>query len=143
MSRSSSRRIVALATLLFAAILLSACGGSKVKPDLAKPAEIPAGYDVTILAEKDNQFDFNEAPLTAEDLKSALRYLKDENRPVATVLLKRSEKQKIKNEHIIALARIAYQMGFKAYMEDDGEVSEIRAELKEPENETKTPEAGK
>lgn len=129
-----------LAALTVAAVLLVACGRGRTKSDFVQSADIPAGFDVTLLADKDNQFDYEGAPLTVEDLRSALRYRKDESLPISTVLLKRGEKQKIKNEHIIALARIAYQMSFKAYMEDDGSISEIRAQLKEPEKESEKPE---
>jgi hypothetical protein len=51
---------------------------------------------------------------------------------MATVLLKRGEKEKIKNEHIVALARIAFTMKFKAYIEEKGEIAEVRAEAKQP-----------
>jgi cellulose biosynthesis protein BcsQ len=128
----SSWKLVALALV---ALLLVACGHGRSKPDVIAAADAPAGFDVTLVAAKDNQFDYEGAPLTIEDLRSALRYRQEQSLPMATVLLKRAEKQKIKNEHIIALARIAFQMKFKAYMEDDGQVSEIRAQLKDPENE--------
>jgi hypothetical protein len=141
MSNRASKRLPYLVAVLLLAVLLGACGGRRSKNDIVQAADIPSGFDVTILADKDNQFDYDGAPLTAEDLKSALRYRKDENLPVATVLMKRGEKQKIKNEHIVALARIAYQMGIKAYIQEkSGEISEIRAQLKEPE-EDKKPEA--
>jgi hypothetical protein len=128
-SIGSSWKLVALA---FAALLLAACGRGRNKPDTVINANIPAGFDVTLIADKDSQFDYDGAPLTTEDLKSALRYRQEESLPMATVLLKRGEKQKIKNEHIIALARIAYQMKFKAYMEEGDEIAEIQAQLKEP-----------
>ena len=128
MSNHSCRRILALAMLAFAAVLMSACHRGGAKAELEQAANIPSGFDITVLSEKDNTFDYDGAPLTAEDLKSALRYRKDESLPVATVLLKRGEKQKIKNEHIIALARIAYQLGIKAYVDEKGEISEIRAQ---------------
>lgn len=135
-----SRHVLALIAL---ALLLAACGG-RVKPDMLQPANIPSGFDVTIVADKDNQFDFEGAPLTEEDLKSALRYRKDESLPVANVLIKRGEKQKITNQHIISLARIAYQLGIKAFMQEkNGEISEIRAQAKEPEGGSPKPEAGK
>lgn len=137
LSTGSSWKLLALVA---AAVLLAACGKGRTKADFVPSEDIPAGFDVTLLADKDNQFDYDGAPLTVEDLRSALRYRKDESLPMSTVLLKRGEKQKVKNEHIIALARIAYQMGFKAYMEEDGQISEIRAQLKEPEKEPAKPD---
>ena len=90
-------------------------------------SNIPTAFDVTLLADKDGQFDFDGAPLTTEDLKGAFRYRQEESLPMATVLLKRGEKQKIKKEHISALARVAQEMKFRAYMlEADGKISELQ-----------------
>jgi hypothetical protein len=126
----SSLRVGAL---LLSAVLLVACGGGAAnKPDLVQQADIPSSFDVTLIADKDSQFDFDGAPLTAEDLKSAFRYRQEEKLPMASVILKRGEKQKVKNEHVIALARIAYEMKFKAFIEEkDGTISEVRAQLKD------------
>ena len=144
MRNVSNLRSLSAALVFVAAALLSACGGRAVKGSLAQPAVVPAGFDVTIIADKDNQFDLDGAPLTEEDLRSALRYRKDQNLPVASVLMKRGEKEKIKNEHIIALARIAYQLNIKAYIQDkSGEISEIRAQLKESDETAQKPQASK
>lgn len=129
-SIGSTWKLMALALV---AVLLVACGGRRTKSDAVVPnADIPAGFDVTLVADKDNQFDYDGAPLTNEDLKSALRYRQEQSLPMGTVLLKRGEKEKIKNEHIVALARIAFAMKFKAYIEEKGEIAEIRAEAKQP-----------
>jgi len=129
-SINTSWRLIALA---LAAVLPVACGGGRTKPDTVKSADNPAAFDVTLIADKDNQFDYDGAPLTEEDLKSALRYRQEQSLPMTSVLLKRGEKEKIKKEHIIALARVAYQMHFKAYMQEkDGQISEILAQAKEP-----------
>lgn len=123
-----------LVALACTAVLLAACFGSgRSKPDPVQAADIPSSFDVTLIADKDNQFDFDGAPLTEEDLKSALRYRQEESLPMATVLIKRGEKEKIKNTHIVSLARVAYQMHFKAYMlEKNGQISQILAQAKEP-----------
>jgi len=123
-------------TLRFGALLLlagflAACGGGGARPDKVQEANVPSSFDVTLLAEKDTQFDFEGAPLNAQDLQSAFRYRQEEKLPMTTVLMKRGEKQKVKSEHIIALARIAYTMKFKAYVEDDGVISEIQARAKD------------
>lgn len=94
------------------------------------PANVPDTFDVTLLADKDGQFDFDGAPLTSEDLKSALRYRQELALPVATVLLKRGEKEKIKGDHIGALARIAHELGIKAYLEEGSTISELRVRVK-------------
>lgn len=133
MSRLFRRRLPVIAASLAILLLLAACGGGGVKPDsIAPAADVPKSFDVTLVADKDGQFDFDGAPLTAQDLTSALRYRKDEKLPMATVLLKRGDSEKIKNTHIVALARIAFELGFRAWMLDDGTYSEVRAVLKNP-----------
>lgn len=127
----SSLRVGAL---VLAGVLLAACGRGGTKADVVQAANVPASFDVTVLAEKDTQFDFDGAPLTAEDLKSAFRYRQEEKLPMGSVILKRGEKEKVKNEHIIALARIAYEMKFSAFVQDkDGTISEVRAKAKDSE----------
>ena len=145
MSNRASKRMPYVAALLFLTVLLAACGG-RTKGDVIQAANVPSSFDVTLIAEKDTTFDFDGAPLTEEDLKSALRYRKDQNLPIATVLLKRGEKQKVKNEYIVALARVAYQMNIRAFIQEQvgGEISEIRAQAKEPDEQAKPkPEAAK
>jgi len=145
MSNSASKRMPYVAALLFLTVLLAACGG-RTKGDVIQAANVPTSFDVTLIAEKDTTFDYEGAPLTEEDLKSALRYRKDQNLPIATVLLKRGEKQKIKNDYIVALARVAFQMNIRAFIQeqDGGEISEVRAQVKEPEEPAKPkPEAAK
>lgn len=118
-----------LAVIALAVSLLAACGGGgTTKIDAVQAANIPSAFDVTILADKDDQFDFDGAPLTSEDLRAAFRYRLEESLPMSTVLLKRGEKQKIKNSHINTLAGIAHEMKFKAFMlESDGKISELEA----------------
>ena len=120
-------RPLALAAFATATLMLGACHrGGNVAPDQVRAANVPASFDVTLLADKSNQFDFDGAPLTVEDLRSAFRYRLEEHLPMSTVLLKRGEKQKITKEHISSLARVSLEMKFKAYMlEKDGGISEI------------------
>ena len=145
MRNLSCKRIAWLAALLCAtAFVLSACGGRGVSKDLVTQASnIPASFDVTLIADKDTQFDYEGAPLTEEDLRSALRYRKEQNLPVSTVIVKRGEKERIKNEHVVSLARVAYQLNIRAFMQaKDGTISELRAQSKEDESAPK-PAAGK
>lgn len=132
LSIGTSFKCVALALALS---MLAACGGrGNAKHDIARAANIPASFDVTILADKDSQFDYDGAPLTAQDLQSAFRYRQEESLPMSSVLLKRGEKQKVKAEHETALARIANQMKFKAFVEEkNGEISELQAVTKDGE----------
>ena len=146
MPNRASRRILNLAALSLLIVLLAACGGGPTKGDILQAANIPPSFDVTIYAAKDNQFTYDGAPLTEEDFKSALRYRKEQNLPIATILMKRSDDQKVKSEHVISLARVAYQMNVKAYVQEkDGTISEIRAQVKDAEEQPKPKpaEAGK
>ena len=148
MRNTRSANLFRAAALAAAAAFLAAChGGAKnVAADKVRAENVPASFDVTLQAAKDNQFDYdpqggnNGAPLTVEDLRGALRYRLEEHLPVHTVLLKRAEKQRITKEHIAYLARIAQEMHFTAYMlEKDGGISELvptgrGAEPAEPDN---------
>ncbi|HOX71229.1 MAG TPA: hypothetical protein PLR28_06930 [Dokdonella sp.] len=123
-----------LLILLLVVLALAACaGGRKTAANLA-PVVVPPTFDVTLVAAKEGQFDYQNVPLTAEDLRAALNFRKEQSLPMATVLLTRGEKQKVKDNHIVALARVAVALGFKAYVNDDGEINEIRTTVKSAEN---------
>ena len=150
MRHLSGRRIVTWAALALFAFALAACGGRVNKELIAQGSNVPPSFDVTLIADKDNQFDYdptggtNGAPLTEEDLRSALRYRKEQNLPCETVIVKRGEKERIKNEHIIALARVAYQLKMRAFMQaKDGTISELVAQTKTDETAAKPAESGK
>ena len=129
------KRILGWAALVALAFVVAACGGRVNKDLVTQAANIPSSFDVTLIADKDNQFDYDGAPLTEEDLRSALRYRKEQNLSCATVIVKRGEKERIKNEHIIALARVAYQLKMRAFMQaKDGTISELVAQTKTDEN---------
>jgi hypothetical protein len=121
-SRSFAR--LCLSGAFFA--MLAACGGRDTRPDGARSVDVPATFDVTILAEKDGQFDYEQVPFTAIDLRSALNYRKEQGLPMETVLLKRSEKQKVKDAHVVVIARLSVDLKFKAFVDEDGEINEIR-----------------
>ena len=71
----------------------------------------------------------------------ALRYRKEQNLPCETIIVKRGEKERIKNEHIVSLARVAYQLKMRAFMQaKDGTISELLAQAKEDDT-SKTPPA--
>lgn len=118
-------KILQRLTLLSLVAVLAACGGG-VKDASVRPVNVPSSFDVTLIAEKDDQFDFQEVPLTGQELRSALNYRKEQSLPMSTVLLKRGEKQRVKDSHLVTLARIAVALGFTAYVEEKGEINEIR-----------------
>ncbi len=124
------RHFISLARLpavLLGIVLLAACGHDAIRPNAVQAINIPSAFDVTLLADKDNQFDFDGAPLTPMDLRSAFRYRQEESLPMSTVLLKRGEKQKVRKQHLSALLLIAQEMHFKVYvLEKGGEISELQ-----------------
>ena len=117
-------KIVLLALLLGA---LAACGRDDIKSGTSVAGSAPAQYDLVVRADKDGQFDLEGATLTAEDLRGHIRYRNEPgNAPVHTILLKPGEKEKIKKEHLLALASIARDLKIKAYVEDnDGHLKVI------------------
>ena len=127
-------RPLRLLALVVLAVVVAACSRDSRSDAARGPVVTPASYDVTLIAEKDGQFDFQDVPLTAQDLRAALNYRKEQGLPMKTLLLKRGEKNRIKDSHIVALARIAVALEFTAYLEEKGEINEIRATTKaEPE----------
>jgi len=122
----STPRIVLLALLLAA---LAACGGrNDIKSGTSDVTGAPAQYDLNIRADKDGQFDLEGATLTAEDLRSHIRYRNEPgNAAVHTILLKPGEKEKIKNTHVAGLASIARDLKITAYVDDnDGHLKIIQ-----------------
>ena len=127
-------RPLRLLALVVLAVVVAACSRDSRSAAARGPVVTPASYDVTLIAEKDGQFDYQDVPLTAQDLRAALNYRKEQGLPMKTLLLKRGEKNRIKDSHIVALARIAVALEFTAYLEEKGEINEIRATTKaEPE----------
>lgn len=119
----------ALFLALFVA-LLAACGGRDAinngTSDIAV-ANTPTTYDLTVTADADNQFDYQGATLTREDLAGHIRYLAEIGKPVHSILLTAGEKQKIKNEHVAALAGICRDLKITGYVRDnDGHLKVIQ-----------------
>ncbi len=123
-------RPLRLLALVFLAVILAACARGTRTDASRAPVNAPTSYDVTLVAEKEGQFDFQDVPLTPTDLRAALNYRKEQSLPMNTVLLKRGEKNRIKDTHIVSLARIAVALGFTAYIEEKGEINEIRTTTK-------------
>lgn len=109
--------------------MLGACGKDDLKQGTAEVnAAAPAQYDLTLRADKDGQFDLDGATLTAEDLRSHIRYRNEPgHQPVKTILLKPGEKEKVKNTHVAGLAGICRDLKIVAYVEDnDGRLKIIQ-----------------
>ena len=127
----ATHRPLRLLALVFLAVFLAACSSRGTRSDAVRAsANAPSSFDVTLTAEKDDQFDYQNVPLTAQDLRAALNYRKEQGLPMKTVLLKRGEKNRIKDSHIVALARIAVALGFTSYIENKGVINEIETTTK-------------
>ena len=117
----------ALLGLLLA--MAAACGRDEIKQGTSDVGTtVPAQYDLIVRADKDGNFDLEGATLTAEDLRSHIRYRNEPgNVPVHTLLLETGEKEKIKNTHVAALAGIARDLKIAAYVKDnDGHLKIIQ-----------------
>ena len=131
MSRINASRWSKPVSLVLLAVALAACGGrdeiKKGTSDIAA-SNAPVTFDLTVAADKDNQFDLDGATLTAEDLRGHIRYRNEPgHQPVHTILLKTGEKEKIKNTHVAALAGIARDPKIEAYVRDnDGHLKVIQ-----------------
>ena len=131
MSRINASRWSKPVSLALLAVALAACGGrdeiKKGTSDIAA-SNAPVTFDLTVAADKDNQFDLDGATLTAEDLRGHIRYRNEPgHQPVHTILLKTGEKEKIKNTHVAALAGIARDLKIEAYVRDnDGHLKVIQ-----------------
>lgn len=110
---------VLVVALLFA--LLGACGRNAISTGTSDitVADAPATYDLTVAADKDAQFEYEGATLSREDLAGHIRYLTEIGKPVHTILLIPGEKQKIKNEHVAALAGICRDLKISGYVRDN------------------------
>jgi hypothetical protein len=113
---------------LLACLLLAACAG-RARPNTVAAPDIPASFDMTVLADKDGQFDLDGATLAPEDLIGHLNYRKESGTPVHTLLLKRGEKQKVTDRHIGQIFRVHAELKIRTFVQekDGGEISEIRA----------------
>jgi hypothetical protein len=129
MSKFHFSRMLQIAVIASLIGLLAACGGrDEIKNNTTDAAsDAPSSYDLTVAADKDGQFDFDGASLAAEDLRGHIRYLNESGHPVHSILLKRGEKEKIKNTHVGVLASISRDMKITAYVQDnDGHLKVIK-----------------
>ncbi|MBL8296732.1 MAG: hypothetical protein JNN30_00155 [Rhodanobacteraceae bacterium] len=127
--RALNRMLCGALIALAAALSLTACGG-RARPDSVAAPNIPATFDITLAADKDGQFDLDGATLSEEDIKGHLRFLRDQNKPVQSVFLKRAGKQKVTERHIQGLARIGLELKVRTYLQEKEsmEITEVRAE---------------
>lgn len=119
-------RILALAALLTLLTLLAACGRDNIKEGVAEVGQTPPQYDLVVLADKDSQVELDGATLNAEDLRGHIRYRNETGHPVHTILLKKGEKQKVTEQHILVVAGIARDLKAEGFVElNDGKLKRL------------------
>jgi len=113
--------------------VLAACGGTSELKHSQTVANVPGQYDMSLEADKDGQFDYDGATIDKETVRGHIRYLNDSGRPVHSIFLKRGEKQKVTNAHILALSSIARDLKLDVYVQDnDGKLSVVKIVDDEP-----------
>jgi len=126
MQNRFSRLLKFIPLAVFAAVL-AACGGTSELKHSSTVANVPAQYDLSLMADKDGQFEFDSATIDKETVRGHIRYLNESGHPVHNVFLKRGEKQKVSNAHILALTSIARDLKFDLYVEDnDGKLAIVK-----------------
>ncbi len=124
MNRSSRWKPVVTLLLALTVALLAACGPSVKSQQVAK-AKAAGEFDLTVQAYKSGQFLLDGAILSSMDLSSHFAYLRDQGRLPKNVLLERSDKSKIRKDHLRYMANMAYAYGFTVYYDDDGSLRRI------------------
>lgn len=126
MQNRFSRLFKFIPLAVFAAVL-AACGGTSELKHSSTVANVPTQYDLSLMADKDGQFEFDSATIDKETVRGHIRYLNESGHPVHAVFLKRGEKQKVTNPHILALTSIARDLKFDLYVEDnDGKLAIVK-----------------
>lgn len=124
---ASNRALRGVLLALFASVVLAACGG-RARPDTIAAPDVPDAFEMTLIADKDGQYELDSATLSEQEVKDALRYRKDVNTLPKTVLLKRGEKQKVTDRHIAGIARIGLELHIRTFLQEKegAEIQEIR-----------------
>ena len=117
---------VGVAAMLATMFTLAACN-SNVRRGGESTVEVPTQYDMTIEAYKDNQFLLDGALLSAPDLEAHFRYLQDQKQLPKTVLLKDSEKFKVKNADLQEFASLQLSFHFTGYVMHKGKLTLLSA----------------
>jgi hypothetical protein len=132
MNMTTLTRLLRIFALTATLVVLAACGRDDIKNGTTDATGGPIQYDLTVLADKDGQFELQGATLNAEDLRGHLRYRSETGQPVKTILLKKGEKQKVTNQHIAGLASISRDLKTIAFVEDnDGKLKVIKIDDKQ------------
>ncbi|MDE2055056.1 MAG: hypothetical protein KGJ46_12230 [Xanthomonadaceae bacterium] len=114
------------AALLAAMFTLAACNGI-VRHGGETTVNVPARYDMTIGAYKDNQFMLDGAVLSSPDLEAHFRYLQDQKQLPKTVLLEDTDDAKINNADLEEFASLQLSFKFTGYVMHKGKLTLMSA----------------
>ena len=117
-------KLVLLALLL---AVLAACGRDNIKEGTSDAATSPNQYDLVVRADKDGQFDLDNATVDTQTLRDHIRYRNENGQPVHSILLKPGEKQKVTNAQVAGLAGISRDLKIESYvLDNDGKLKVIQ-----------------
>ncbi len=121
----SNRWKTLVITLLLAgvALTISACSG--VQSMQVSKAKAAGDFDLVVQSYKNGQFMLNGAIISPLDLSAHFAYLRDQHRLPKTILLERSDEQKIHKQHLRDMATMAMKYGFTVYYDDDGNLRRV------------------
>lgn len=114
------------AAMLASALALAGCNGA-IRSGGTTVVDVPAHYDVTIGAYKDNQFLLDGAILSAPDLESHFRYLQETKQLPKTVLLEDSKEKKVSNADLQEFASLQLTFHFTGYVMHKGKLTLMSA----------------
>lgn len=114
------------AAMLATMFALAACN-SNVRSGGETTVNVPAKYDMTIGAYKDNQFQLDGAVLSAPDLEAHFRYLKDQKQLPKTVLLEDTDSDKVSDADLQEFASLQLSFGFTGYVLHKGKLTLMSA----------------
>lgn len=117
---------VGAAAMLATMFTVAGCN-SNVRRGGEATVEVPQQYDMTIEAYKDNQYMLDGAVLSAPDLEAHFRYLQDQKQLPKTVLMKDSDKYKIKNAGLEEFASLQLSFHFTGYVMHKGKLTLLSA----------------
>ncbi len=114
------------AALLASMFALTACNGI-VRHGGETTVNVPAQYDMTIGAYKDNQFTLGGAVLSAPDLEAHFRYLQDQKQLPKSVLLEDTDSAKVSNADLEEFASLQLSFKFTGYVMHKGKLTLMSA----------------
>ncbi|HEX7339859.1 MAG TPA: hypothetical protein VF271_08000 [Rhodanobacteraceae bacterium] len=125
MNRFARLKLAVMALLMLGLVLGLAACSSNVKSVSVAQAKAAGDFGLVVKAWKGGQFSLDGAVLTSLDLSSHFAYLRDQHELPKTVLLERSDKYKVRRDHLRYMASMALTYGFAVYYSHKGELRRI------------------